>query len=96
MASKKEQSEMVSFQMSSRTHLNQGPKMEGEKVNIYVFLLTWTHFGHQGRPMELRGDLKEHVCIDCDPIQEQFWQFVCNEDKANENKSREEVQHKAG
>ena len=36
------------------------PQREGEKVKIYVLFSTWTHLGHQGRPMKLRGDFQEH------------------------------------
>ena len=33
--------------------------MEGEKAHTYVFFSTWTHFGHKGYPMELRGEFQE-------------------------------------
>ena len=65
--------------------------MERETIRIYVFLLTWTHLGHQGCPKELRGDFQEHF-----NLEEQFGQLVCDEDKANQNgksKNRYETKH---
>ena len=51
---------------------------------------TWTFFVHQKRPMELRGDFQDHICLDFKMIQGQFWRIACNKDKANTNRAFQE------
>ena len=62
-------------------YINKGPKMEGEKVAIYVFIPPCTHFGHQGRPMELQGDFREHFPLILGRFNDSFGSLFATETK---------------
>ena len=50
------------FQISFKGCSKNGPRT-GDNVKLSVFVLTWMHLGHQRLPMELPGDVQEHLCM---------------------------------
>ena len=57
----------------------------GLTLESFLFFSTWIQLGHQGRPMDPRGDLQEHLRSTFEEMKGQCWQSVCNENKANRN-----------
>ena len=45
------------------------------------FLLTWTHLGHQGRPMELRRDFQENFPFILNRFKDSFGNLIATETK---------------